>query len=201
METGAESRQERALTAYPSPKCHLPALRMGVFARPWPPASLCIRQPIDTGEAVVRKTLLILGTSLALVAVTAVGASAMRSSQHHQHEVTVPAEDRFAPFALTIRAGDAVQWVNDDEDDHTVVSDDAFNTSSYRGLNQLLGADGGTLRLTFQRPGTFVYYCRFHAHLDAFNQPVAPGPDGGIEDPNGNFGTPMSGVIIVLPSH
>jgi hypothetical protein len=26
-----------------------------------------------------------------------------------------------------------------------------------------------------------------------------PGPDGGIEDANGNFGTPMSGVITVLP--
>jgi hypothetical protein len=28
---------------------------------------------------------------------------------------------------------------------------------------------------------------------------VAPGPDGGIQDPNGNFGTPMNGVITVLP--
>jgi hypothetical protein len=44
-----------------------------------------------------------------------------------------------------------------------------------------------------------VYYCRFHAQLDAFNQPIAPGPDGGVQDANGNFGTPMSGVITVLP--
>jgi hypothetical protein len=46
-------------------------------------------------------------------------------------------------------------------------------------------------------PGKENDYCRFHAHLDANNQPVAPGPDGGIQDPNGNFGTAMMGVITV----
>jgi hypothetical protein len=34
--------------------------------------------------------------------------------------------------------------------------------------------------------------------LDAHHQPIAPGPDGGIQDANGNFGTPMNGVITVL---
>jgi plastocyanin len=34
----------------------------------------------------------------------------------------MPEEDRFTPFALTIHAGDTVQWVNNDTDDHTVVS-------------------------------------------------------------------------------
>jgi plastocyanin len=117
------------------------------------------------------------------------------------HRVTVPDSDRFIPFALTIRAGDRVRWVNQDTDDHTVVSDDAFDTAGHQGTDQLIGANGGTLALRFNRPGTFVYYCRFHAHLDAFNQPVAPGPDGGIQDKNGNFGTPMSGVITVLPNN
>lgn len=114
------------------------------------------------------------------------------------YKVRVPAEDRFAPFAITIHAGSAVQWVNNDEDDHTVVSDDAFDTTGHHGTNELLTADGGTVTLYFNHPGTFVYYCRFHAHLDQWNQPVAPGPDGGIQGQNGNFGTPMSGVITVL---
>lgn len=47
-------------------------------------------------------------------------------------------------------------------------------------------------------PGTFVYFCRFHSHLDSFNQPVAPGPEGGIQDAWGNFATP-TGIILVLP--
>ena len=61
------------------------------------------------------------------------------------------------------------------------------------------GGNPGTFHLRFTHAGTFVYFCRFHSHLDGFNQPVAPGPEGGIQDANGNFGTPMMGVITVLP--
>jgi hypothetical protein len=91
-----------------------------------------------------------------------------------------------------------VRWFNGDSDDHTVVSDDAFDTAGHRGTDHLLES-GAAFALRFNRPGVFVYYCRLHAHLDEFNQPVAPGPDGGIQDQNGNFGTPMSGVVTVLP--
>src|SRR5207249_10385718 len=114
------------------------------------------------------------------------------------HEVTIPDSDRFTPFAVTIHAGDSVRWVNHDSDDHTVVSDDAFDTAGHRGTDMMVPS-GGTFTLHFSHPGTFVYYCRFHAHLDNFHQPAAPGPDGGIQDPNGNFGTPMNGIITVLP--
>lgn len=120
-------------------------------------------------------------------------------------QVIVPGEDRFTPLALTIRAGDSVRWTNQDTDDHTIVSDDFFNTAGHLGTNVLLpGTDSnngqpGTFMLRFNHPGTFVYYCRFHAHLDADHQPTAPGPEGGIQDASGNFGTPMMGLITVLP--
>jgi plastocyanin len=103
--------------------------------------------------------------------------------------VIVPEEDRFLPFTLTIRAGESVEWVNNDTDDHTVVSNDAFNTAGHQGLNVILpgtdsnGGQPGTLTLRFMHPGTFAYFCRFHAHLDEDNQPVAPGPRGGIGGP------------------
>jgi hypothetical protein len=67
-------------------------------------------------------------------------------------------------------------------------------------VDHVISGEGGTFVLSFDHPGIFVYYCRFHATLDEFNQPKAPGPDGGIQDPDGNYGTPMSGVITVLPS-
>ena len=138
----------------------------------------------------------------ALVAIGAIGAIAAAADDNPKVKVvTVPPSDRFTPFALTVRPGDVVRWVNNDEDDHRVVSDDAFNTAGHKGLDALLTADGGTFRLRFDHPGTFVFYCRFHARLDEFNQPVAPGPDGGIQDSSGNFGTPMSGVITVLPKN
>lgn len=115
------------------------------------------------------------------------------------HKVTVPEEDRFTKFAITIHRGDTVKWVNKDTDNHTVVSDDVFNSAGHDGTDHLLpGTDNnngkpGKFKLTFTQAGTFVYYCRFHSQLDASNQPIAPGPFGGIP------GTPMMGVITVLP--
>jgi len=120
-------------------------------------------------------------------------------------QVIVPEEDRFTPFAQTIHVGDSVKWINMDTDDHTVVSNDFVNTTGRFGLNVLLkgtdnnGGKPGTFTMTFNTPGNFVYYCRFHSHLDAQHQPTAPGPDGGIQADDGNFGTPMMGVITVLP--
>jgi plastocyanin len=152
----------------------------------------------------MRKLLTGLVLVLVLGTLGAIGAQAYGDHNAHNgrvHQVTVPEADRFTPFALQVRAGDSVRWVNNDEDDHFVVSDDAFNTAGNKGANRLLTADGGSTVLRFRHPGTFVYYCKLHAKLDEFNQPVAPGPDGGIQDASGNFGTPMSGVITVLPRH
>ncbi|HEY2293626.1 MAG TPA: hypothetical protein VGM86_23215 [Thermoanaerobaculia bacterium] len=131
------------------------------------------------------------------------GAAEAEKAAHLQ--VIVPGEDRFTPFAQTVHVGDSVKWINMDTDDHTVVSDDFLNTTGRFGLNRLLkgtdnnGGQPGTFTLRFLAPGTFVYYCRFHSHLDAHHQPTAPGPDGGIQADDGNFGTPMMGVITVLP--
>jgi plastocyanin len=136
---------------------------------------------------------------LVLIPIGVARAAVSHGEQGRVLQVQVPGEDRFAPFALQVHVGDSVKWTNNDSDDHTVVSDDAFSAASYRGLDHLLAASA-TFVLQFDHPGTFVYYCRFHAQLDAEGQPVAPGPDGGIQDPNGNYGTPMSGVITVLPN-
>jgi plastocyanin len=152
----------------------------------------------------MRKLLTGLVLVLVLATLGAIGAQAngghASDNMGRVHQVTVPEADRFTPFALQIRAGDSVKWVNNDEDGHFVVSDDAFNTAGNRGTDEQLPVDGSVV-LRFRHAGTFVYYCKLHAKLDAFNQPVAPGPDGGIQDANGNFGTPMSGVITVLPRH
>jgi plastocyanin len=120
------------------------------------------------------------------------------------HQVIVPGEDRFTPFSLTIRVGDSVQWINNDTDDHTVVSNDFFNTTGDKNVDVVIpGTDGnggvpGTFTLKFTKPGVFNYYCRIHSMLDDQHQPIAPGPGGGIQDPaTGNFGTPMMGVITV----
>jgi len=115
------------------------------------------------------------------------------------HKVFVPEADQFTAFAITIHSGESIKWINKDTDDHTIVSDDFVNTAGNDGTDHLLpGTESnndkpGKFVLTFSQPGVFVYYCRFHATLDANHQPIAPGPDGGIP------GTPMMGVVTVLP--
>ena len=132
-------------------------------------------------------------------------ASDKPGDSHGARMVIVPGEDRFSPFAVQIKVNETVEWVNMDTDDHTVVSNDFFNTAGNNNTNVvLLGTDHnngqpGSFKLRFKQKGVFVYYCRFHSHLDDDHQPVAPGPDGGIQDSNGNFGTPMMGVITVVP--
>jgi plastocyanin len=145
----------------------------------------------------VRKLLPVLIVALVLVPMGVVGATTS-GNEGQVRKVQIPEADRFLPFAVTVHVGDAVKWTNGDGDDHTVVSIDAFNTAGHKGTDQLLPANGGTFVLHFNRPGVFVYYCRFHAQLDIFNQPIAPGPEGGIQSQDGNFGTPMSGVITVV---
>jgi len=113
-------------------------------------------------------------------------------------QIIVPGEDRFSPYAITIHVGQSVEFVNQDADSHNVISIDAFNTAGHKGLNHLLKHDS-SFKLKFTHPGVFPFYCGFHAMLDGSNQPIAPGPDGGIQDPDGNYGTPMSGVVTVIP--
>jgi len=144
----------------------------------------------------MRKLLLV---SLVVAVLVPIGAMSAGAGQSHAtRRVKIPEADRFTPFSLVIHAGDSVSWTNGDTDDHTVVSDDFFNTAGHQGFNEIL-ASGSSLVLSFPDPGVFVYYCRFHAALDAYHQPIAPGPEGGIQDQNGNYGTPMSGVVTVLP--
>lgn len=147
-----------------------------------------------------------LGGATLFAASTPSAAFSTRHENHENHVILIPQADKFIPYQMTIHAGDRVTWVNSDTDDHTVVSDAAFDSTGHRGFNQVVrGTDAnhgrpGTLSLRFDEAGTFVYYCRFHARLDGNAQPVAPGPNGGIQDTHGNFGTPMSGVITVVAS-
>jgi plastocyanin len=149
------------------------------------------------------------GAAVVLTAVlwaAAAGPAADPSSQGPSRaRVIIPGEDRFTPFNLTIHAGTLVVWVNQDTDDHTIVSDDNFSTTGPRKLNILIpgtdnnGGKFGRYAFFFAEHGTFVYHCRLHSHLDDAQQPVAPGPKGGIQDATGNFGTPMMGTVTVLP--
>jgi plastocyanin len=64
----------------------------------------------------------------------------------------------YAPMTLTIRAGDTVEWVNDDDVVHTVTSENAGFDS--RGIQR-----GERWRARFTEPGVYPYYCGPHPFM------------------------------------
>ena len=74
----------------------------------------------------------------------------------------------FTPEDLTIKVGESVEWINDDEDVHQVISGKDLQDPS---LGKPL--DSGTLlpnqrfRHTFVKPGTYPYMCVIHWSLQS----------------------------------
>src|SRR5262249_50620217 len=93
---------------------------------------------------------------------------ALASGRVHR-QISVADGARSTPLGVPIRVGAVVKWITMDPDAPTVVSDAFFTAAGHNGTDQLLpGTDSnngrpGTFSLRFRRPGTFVFYCRFHA--------------------------------------
>jgi len=66
----------------------------------------------------------------------------------------------FEPEALTIAAGTAVTWVNQDEEPHNIVE------LGKPRLFRSQGLDGGEkYSFVFDKPGTYEYICSIHPHM------------------------------------
>jgi plastocyanin len=66
----------------------------------------------------------------------------------------------FQPTTLTIAAGTAVTWVNQDEEPHNIV--DLAKPHVFRSP----GIDGGEkYTFVFDKPGTYEYVCSVHPHM------------------------------------
>ncbi len=134
------------------------------------------------------------------------------------HGVVIPGADRFVPYALTIRVGDTVTWRNNDgNEEHSVTSIDAVNSAKNpANVDHVLVGAGNPFTLTFNEPGQWLYYCRFHAALDEFSQPYRLEESsanntakGGKKNPvnppvqqqpqEEEVLAPMMGVITILP--
>jgi plastocyanin len=66
---------------------------------------------------------------------------------------------KYSPETADIRAGETVQWTNDDLTPHTVTSEDGGELNSGS-----IEADASWSH-TFSQPGTFPYYCTFHPEM------------------------------------
>jgi len=96
-------------------------------------------------------------TTLSLVALLMFAPAAWAQGQ----EVTVRMEDNFFdPANITVEPGTTVTWVQSGNNPHT--------TTSYDGLwdsGLIEGGSGGTFSFTFEKPGTYDYFCIPHEDL------------------------------------
>ena len=75
------------------------------------------------------------------------------------HSVEI-ADFEYAPEMLTVPAGTKVTWSNSDEASHTATADDgSFDTGTLR--------QGDEVGVVLDEPGTYSYFCRFHAFMKA----------------------------------
>lgn len=64
----------------------------------------------------------------------------------------------FEPNEITVQAGDTVTWKNMDSPSHTATSsDDLWDSDTI--------SPGGEFSFTFDEPGTYAYFCRFHGTM------------------------------------
>ena len=66
---------------------------------------------------------------------------------------------QFQPATIRVNAGDEVTWINNAAMPHTVTGREDGKLSSER-LNQ-----GSVFRHTFEKPGTYLYYCALHPSM------------------------------------
>lgn len=89
--------------------------------------------------------------------------SAMPTGVEAQSATVKLTANGFEPKSLTIKAGTKVTWVNNSGGVATVNSDPHPVHTDYSPLNLGNFADGESVSLTFDKPGTYGY----HNHLSA----------------------------------
>ena len=67
----------------------------------------------------------------------------------------------YEPGTITVPQGTTVEWVNKDEDEHTVTS--VKDTSQV--LNSPTIKQNETFEYTFTEKGTFPYFCQVHDYM------------------------------------
>jgi plastocyanin len=69
----------------------------------------------------------------------------------------------FAPPSIEVGVGDTVTWTNRDAVGHTVTSGTPGDPDG--AFDEPLDAEGGTVAVTFDEPGTYVYFCDLHHNM------------------------------------
>ncbi len=99
--------------------------------------------------------------ALLIAAMLAVVPAAQASPGAATPAYTVHIKDfAFAPTPLRVHTGDAVRFVNDDEEPHTVTATDKSFDS------EALDTSGSWTHI-FAKAGTYTYFCELHPYMKA----------------------------------
>ena len=70
---------------------------------------------------------------------------------------------QFAPDTLRVSVGTTVRWTNQDDIEHTVTAGSPSERDA--SFNAPLAKKGATAERTFDRTGTFTYFCDRHQFM------------------------------------
>ena len=93
------------------------------------------------------------------------GAALVFAQDDNAHKITIK-NLKYDPAKLTIKAGESVLWINDDDNDHTVTSDEKGEKDKPLFDSENLGR-GDKFRHTFEQAGKFPYHCQYHPRMKA----------------------------------
>src|SRR6476661_7815263 len=96
---------------------------------------------------------------LGIVMMSSAGRAAVTALEDKQANVTVKMVNfTYSPDPLTVTVGTTVRWINYDDDQHNVVSDDKSFKSKLLDKNQ-------DYSYTFAKKGTYRYICSIHPKM------------------------------------
>jgi plastocyanin len=96
---------------------------------------------------------------LGVLLLCSLGSSGAHAAATADSSTIVMAKDfMFAPTSLTVAAGSTVTWTNNDDEPHTVVSDNGLFRSAALDTNQ-------SFSFRFDKPGTYRYACSIHPRM------------------------------------
>lgn len=119
-------------------------------------------------KSTIKKQLVLLALAIPCILLAAAITRAATDSKQSAKETRIEIKDfSFQPKLVTVPVGAKVVWVNKDEEPHTVVSTDKTF------LSKALDTDD-TFAFTFDKPGTYEYFCSVHPRMTAKIVVTAP---------------------------
>lgn len=107
----------------------------------------------------MKKTVIVLSVSLAIVISLVVAGFSARAQQPQQPSEHVKIDNfSFAPATITVPAGTTLTWTNRDDIPHTVVDDKKEFKSKVLDTND-------EFSYTFTKSGTYSYFCSLHPKM------------------------------------